>query len=62
MDGHGAGGGVDGDKGKVTQGRRSWLKMEEDALIQCLTESVNDEWKVNNGFKAGFQHELEKMM
>ncbi|KAL8513375.1 hypothetical protein ACS0TY_012725 [Phlomoides rotata] len=62
MDGHGAGRGVDGDKGKVTRGRRTWTKMEEDALIHCLTEIVNDGWKADNGFMAGFQRELEKGM
>ncbi|KAL8489747.1 hypothetical protein ACS0TY_025584 [Phlomoides rotata] len=61
MDGHGGGGGV-GDKGKATRGRRSWSKMEEDALIQCLVEIVNNGWKADNGFKAGFQRELERGM
>ncbi|KAL8550434.1 hypothetical protein ACS0TY_009026 [Phlomoides rotata] len=36
--------------------------MEEDCLIQCLNEIVNDGWKADNGFKAGFQRELEKGM
>ncbi|KAL8470799.1 hypothetical protein ACS0TY_033396 [Phlomoides rotata] len=35
---------------------------EEDALIQCLTMIVNEGWKVDNGFKAGFHRELEKGM
>ncbi|KAL8534767.1 hypothetical protein ACS0TY_010700 [Phlomoides rotata] len=61
MDGHGGGGGV-GDKGKATRGRRSWSKMEEDALIQCLIKIVNNGWKADNGFKAGFQRELERGM
>ncbi|KAL8492724.1 hypothetical protein ACS0TY_024064 [Phlomoides rotata] len=49
-----------GEKGKVTRGRRFWSKVEEDTLIQCLTDIVNDGWKTDNGFKAGFQRELEK--
>ncbi|KAL8524724.1 hypothetical protein ACS0TY_014365 [Phlomoides rotata] len=48
------------DKGKVVRARRSWSKFEEDALIHCLTDIVNDGWKAENGFKAGFQRELEK--
>ncbi|KAL8539369.1 hypothetical protein ACS0TY_001119 [Phlomoides rotata] len=52
--------GNDGDKGKITRGRRCWTKVEEDALIQCLTDIVSDGWKAENGFKAGFQRELEK--
>ncbi|KAL8488343.1 hypothetical protein ACS0TY_024571 [Phlomoides rotata] len=42
----------DGEKGKTTHRRRSWSKVEEDALIQCLTDIVNDGWKVENSFKA----------
>ncbi|KAL8462785.1 hypothetical protein ACS0TY_033704 [Phlomoides rotata] len=52
--------GNDGDKGKITHGRRCWTKVEEDALNQCLTDIVSDGWKAENGFKAGFQRELEK--
>ncbi|KAL8515737.1 hypothetical protein ACS0TY_014426 [Phlomoides rotata] len=54
--------GMEAEKGKVTRGRRSWTKVEEDALIQCLVGIVNDGWKADNGFKAGFQRELEKGM
>ncbi|KAL8515194.1 hypothetical protein ACS0TY_014055 [Phlomoides rotata] len=50
------------DKGKVVRGHRSWSKVEEDALIHCLIDIVNDGWKAKNGFKAGFQRELEKNM
>ncbi|KAL8519883.1 hypothetical protein ACS0TY_010717 [Phlomoides rotata] len=50
------------DKGKAVRARRSWSKFEEDALIHCLTDIVNDGWKAKNGFKAGFQRELEKKM
>ncbi|KAL8533447.1 hypothetical protein ACS0TY_009727 [Phlomoides rotata] len=60
MDVNGTVGGADGEKGKATRGRRTWSKMEEDYLIQCLNEIVNDGWKADNGFKAGFQRELEK--
>ncbi|KAL8541829.1 hypothetical protein ACS0TY_002908 [Phlomoides rotata] len=31
-------------------------------LIQCLTNIVNNGWKVDNGFKPSFQRELEKGM
>ncbi|KAL8463401.1 hypothetical protein ACS0TY_034164 [Phlomoides rotata] len=61
MDGQGHGG-VDNEKVKITRGRRSWTRAEEDALIQCLTMIVNEGWKADNGFKAGFQRELEKGM
>ncbi|KAL8474633.1 hypothetical protein ACS0TY_031183 [Phlomoides rotata] len=47
---------------KVSRGRRSWSKTEEDALIMCLTNIVLEGWKSENGFKAGFQRELEKGM
>ncbi|KAL8530104.1 hypothetical protein ACS0TY_007258 [Phlomoides rotata] len=54
--------GADAEKCKATRGRRTWSKMEEDALIQCLDEIVNDGWKADNGFRAGFQRDLEKGM
>ncbi|KAL8487697.1 hypothetical protein ACS0TY_024139 [Phlomoides rotata] len=47
---------------KTMRGRRSWSKFEEDALIHCLTDVVNEGWKADNGFRAGFQRELEKGM
>ncbi|KAL8494147.1 hypothetical protein ACS0TY_025077 [Phlomoides rotata] len=62
MDGGGNIGGVEIEKGKASRGRRSWTKIEEDTLVQCLTTIVNDGWKAENGFKAGFQRELEKLM
>ncbi|KAL8534347.1 hypothetical protein ACS0TY_010383 [Phlomoides rotata] len=55
-------GGQDVDRAKVSRGRRSWSKIEEDALILCLTNVVLEGWKSENGFKAGFQRELEKGM
>ncbi|KAL8548316.1 hypothetical protein ACS0TY_007588 [Phlomoides rotata] len=61
MDGTGIGG-ADQEKGKTTRARRSWTKPEEDALIHCLLDIVTEGWKANNGFKAGFQRELEKGM
>ncbi|KAL8479057.1 hypothetical protein ACS0TY_030815 [Phlomoides rotata] len=54
--------GLDGDRMKIVRGRRSWSKIEEDALILCLTNVVIEGWKSDNGFKAGFQQELEKGM
>ncbi|KAL8479005.1 hypothetical protein ACS0TY_030775 [Phlomoides rotata] len=48
--------------GKSTRGRQSWTKIEEDALIHCLKEIVKTGWKMDNGFKCGFQRELEKEM
>ncbi|KAL8507880.1 hypothetical protein ACS0TY_018433 [Phlomoides rotata] len=62
MDGKGVVGDVHGEKGKAPRGRRSWTRAEEDALVQCLLGIVNDGWKADNGFKAGFQRELEKGM
>ncbi|KAL8512431.1 hypothetical protein ACS0TY_018780 [Phlomoides rotata] len=61
MDAHGSGNAANGGKGKSTRGRRSWSNVEEDALIHCL-EIVNDGWKAKNGFKVGFQRELERCM
>ncbi|KAL8539674.1 hypothetical protein ACS0TY_001329 [Phlomoides rotata] len=62
MDGRGTASGPNAEKGKAARGRRSWSKFEEDALIGCLLDIVNDGWKAENGFKAGFQRELEKNM
>ncbi|KAL8466355.1 hypothetical protein ACS0TY_035454 [Phlomoides rotata] len=62
MDGSGSGGLGDGEKGKNVRSRRSWTKLEEDALVLCLIEIVNNGWKSDNGFRAGFQRELEKEM
>ncbi|KAL8501485.1 hypothetical protein ACS0TY_020855 [Phlomoides rotata] len=47
-------GGVEPEKGKTTRVRRSWTKIEEDALIRYLLDIVSDGWKADNGFKAGF--------
>ncbi|KAL8532646.1 hypothetical protein ACS0TY_009017 [Phlomoides rotata] len=46
--------GQHGDRVKIVRGRRSWSKVEEDALIQCLTNVVNEGWKAKNDFRAGF--------
>ncbi|KAL8496199.1 hypothetical protein ACS0TY_020057 [Phlomoides rotata] len=54
--------GKDVDRVKTVRCRRSWTRFEEDALIHCLTDVVNDEWKAENGFRAGFQRELERGM
>ncbi|KAL8541475.1 hypothetical protein ACS0TY_002662 [Phlomoides rotata] len=63
MEGAGSGAAqTDAEKGKAARSRRSWSKIEEDALIQYLLEIVNGGWKADNGFKAGFQRELEKGM
>ncbi|KAL8556682.1 hypothetical protein ACS0TY_004217 [Phlomoides rotata] len=62
MDGSGRGGLGDGEKGKNVRSRRSWSKIEEEALVLCLIEIVNNGWKSDNGFRAGFQRELEKGM
>ncbi|KAL8514686.1 hypothetical protein ACS0TY_013685 [Phlomoides rotata] len=59
MDGNVGGGIQDVDKGKSTRGWRTWSKIEEDALVQCLTDIVNDGWKA---VLCGFQRELEKGM
>ncbi|KAL8528593.1 hypothetical protein ACS0TY_006146 [Phlomoides rotata] len=50
------------DKGKVVRARRSWSKVEEDALIHCLVDIVNGGWKAKNEFTVGFHRELEKHM
>ncbi|KAL8511442.1 hypothetical protein ACS0TY_018012 [Phlomoides rotata] len=52
----------DVERVKLSRGRRSWSKIEEDALILCLTNVVLERWKHDNGFKAGFQREFEKGM
>ncbi|KAL8516639.1 hypothetical protein ACS0TY_015051 [Phlomoides rotata] len=54
--------GQDMERAKVSRGHRSWSKIEEDALILCLTNIVLEGWKSENDFKAGFQRELEKGM
>ncbi|KAL8461002.1 hypothetical protein ACS0TY_032476 [Phlomoides rotata] len=50
------------DRVKSGRGRRSWSKIEEDALMVSLNNAVLEGWKSDNGFKAGFQRELEKGM
>ncbi|KAL8524500.1 hypothetical protein ACS0TY_014189 [Phlomoides rotata] len=50
------------DRVKSGRGRRSWSKIEEDALMVILNNAVLEGWKSNNRFKAGFQRELEKGM
>ncbi|KAL8536900.1 hypothetical protein ACS0TY_012179 [Phlomoides rotata] len=62
MDENATGVSLDGGKGKATRGRRTWSKIEEDALIQALTDIISDGWKDDNGFRAVFQCELEKGM
>ncbi|KAL8518370.1 hypothetical protein ACS0TY_009667 [Phlomoides rotata] len=62
MDGRGTAVAQKVDKGKCVRGRRSWSKVEDDTLIHCLINIVNDGWKADNGFKAGFLRELEKKM
>ncbi|KAL8479767.1 hypothetical protein ACS0TY_026632 [Phlomoides rotata] len=54
IDAHGSGIALNVDKGKAVRA--------QDALIRCLIDIVNDGWKAENGFKAGFQRELEKNM
>ncbi|KAL8479171.1 hypothetical protein ACS0TY_026146 [Phlomoides rotata] len=46
--------GQDVERVKLSRGRRSWSKIEEDALIMCLTNIVLEGWKSENDFKAGF--------
>ncbi|KAL8513693.1 hypothetical protein ACS0TY_012981 [Phlomoides rotata] len=60
MDGFGSGGLGDGEKGKNVRSRRSWSKIEEDALVLCLIEIVNNGWKSGNGFRAGFHESSRK--
>ncbi|KAL8525441.1 hypothetical protein ACS0TY_014885 [Phlomoides rotata] len=43
--------GSDGEKGEISIVRRSWSRAEEDALIRCLSDIVNDGWKIENDFK-----------
>ncbi|KAL8528591.1 hypothetical protein ACS0TY_006144 [Phlomoides rotata] len=45
-----------------TVGVKLWSRVEEDALIHCLMDIINDGWKAENGFIAGFQRELERGM
>ncbi|KAL8492912.1 hypothetical protein ACS0TY_024199 [Phlomoides rotata] len=46
--------GQESGKGKAPRGSKSWSRVEEDALNHCLTDIVNDGWKAENYFKAGF--------
>ncbi|KAL8554481.1 hypothetical protein ACS0TY_002609 [Phlomoides rotata] len=48
--------------GKASRGGGSWTQIEEDLLIQCLKYIMKMGWKAENGFKCGFQRELEKGM
>ncbi|KAL8484622.1 hypothetical protein ACS0TY_027064 [Phlomoides rotata] len=52
MDPTGFASGQGGNGEKAPRGRRSWTKVEEDALIECLIGIVQDGWKTDNGFKA----------
>ncbi|KAL8493174.1 hypothetical protein ACS0TY_024401 [Phlomoides rotata] len=55
--------GQDADRvNRVVRVRRSWSKFEEDSLIMCLTDVMHAGWKSENGFRAGFQRDLEKGM
>ncbi|KAL8512585.1 hypothetical protein ACS0TY_018903 [Phlomoides rotata] len=62
MERNAIGGHVEEEKGNGIRGRRVWSKIEEDALVQCLSDIVSDGWKADNRFKVGFQRELEKDM
>ncbi|KAL8507750.1 hypothetical protein ACS0TY_018336 [Phlomoides rotata] len=44
------------------QNYQEYLNMKHTRAQNCLVEIVNSGWKVDNGFKAGFQRELEKGM
>lgn len=40
--------------------RRTWKKIEEDALIRCMRNEYSDKWSADNSFKAGFFTLIEK--
>ncbi|KAL8514005.1 hypothetical protein ACS0TY_013209 [Phlomoides rotata] len=49
-------------EGELDQFMNENLPQEHPNKVECLTDIVNGGWKVDNGFKAGFQREREKGM
>ncbi|KAI8543376.1 hypothetical protein RHMOL_Rhmol08G0212500 [Rhododendron molle] len=53
-------------EGPSKQKRRSWKKVEQDALMKCILNEEGDRWKSENGFRTGYfthlQKELQKVL
>ncbi|GFZ10363.1 hypothetical protein Acr_21g0009620 [Actinidia rufa] len=47
---------------KTPRSRRSWRKVEEDALIKVMLAEFSDKWSADNGFKPGFFSLVEKQL
>ncbi|XP_050387252.1 uncharacterized protein At2g29880-like [Argentina anserina] len=48
---------------KVKPPNRTWTKFEDVALVEALTEICQaGSWKANNGFKAGYLGEFERII
>ena len=51
---------------KTPRARRTWRKVEEDALIKVMVNEISDKWSADNGFRPGFftliEKELEKVL
>ncbi|KAG8373374.1 hypothetical protein BUALT_Bualt11G0017600 [Buddleja alternifolia] len=44
------------------QSRRSWTRLKDEVLLTSLKEIVATEWKLDNGFRTRYLHELEQAM
>ncbi|GER56190.1 DNA-directed RNA polymerase subunit beta' [Striga asiatica] len=42
--------------------RRTWSRREESALIDILKDMVIEGWKADNGFRQGYNFEIEKRL
>ncbi|KAI8568457.1 hypothetical protein RHMOL_Rhmol02G0201000 [Rhododendron molle] len=53
-------------EGPPKQKRRSWRKVDKDALTKCMLNEEGEKWKSENGFRMGYfthlQKELQKVL
>ncbi|XP_012844393.1 PREDICTED: uncharacterized protein At2g29880-like isoform X2 [Erythranthe guttata] len=47
---------------KEKNSRRVWTREQEDALIIALKELINNGWRADNGFRAGYLQALESAL
>ncbi|GER28413.1 Rho guanine nucleotide exchange factor 10-like protein [Striga asiatica] len=45
-----------------TSRRRTWSPAEESALVDILKDMVNEGWRVDNGFRQGYNFEIERRL
>lgn len=60
MDTEDGGSVVEESNTKAAKGRRVWNNKEEEALIKCMRNEIEQKWRGDNGFRAGFFTLLEK--